>query len=432
MEIFDAAVAAAAPAAATTRAMEGLEIERGHRIWLFAFGKAATPMASAAAQALLRARHAIVGGVVVSPDAAAPSPYPTLVALGGNHPVPGSRSFAAATRIAEVAAGRRVGDVAIVLISGGTSSLIGAPLAGMNGTDLAQLHEQLLGSGLDIASMNTVRKRFARWGAGRLALALAPAKTHCLALSDVDNDDITAIGSGPCSPDPARVSDVVALLERANLFTRIPQTHRDYLRSVARGTIPDTPKASHPAFAHVSARVIGSNPTAIEGALAAARSHGLVVQASPTRLSGEAARVGESIAQQLIAERAAGHTGRCFVWGGETTVTITGAAAARPSGGGRCQELALAAARVLSEAGDAGSDITILAAGTDGRDGATDAAGAIVDAATWRAVADGGRDPAEALAAHESNAALRAADALIPRRDTETNVNDIVVGLVSA
>ncbi len=374
--------------------------------------------------------HTIVGGIVVSGDAAAPTPYPTLSALAGNHPVPGTRSFAAAARIAEITPGRRGGDVAIVLLSGGTSSLIGAPLAGMNGTDLAQLYEQLLGSGLDIASMNTVRKRFSRWAAGRLALALAPASTHCLAISDVANDDLSVIGSGPCSPDPATVGDVTEILRRANLWMRIPQTHRDYLAAVGRGTIPDTPKQSHPAFAHVSARVIGSNPVAVAAAGAAARDRGLVVEASSTRLAGEAARMGETIARQLIDRRQAGKTGVCVVWGGETTVTITGAASARPSGGGRCQELVLAAARILDSAGEDGAGITLLAAGTDGRDGATDAAGAIVDSGTWRAIADAGGDPARALAAHESNAALRAANALIPRRDTETNVNDVVIGLI--
>jgi glycerate 2-kinase len=154
------------------------------------------------------------------------------------------------------------------------------------------------------------------------------------------------------------------------------------------------------------------------------------VEASAPRLTGEAGRVGEAIAHQLLQRRAAGQTRECFVWGGETTVTITGAASARPSGGGRCQELVLAAARILDGAGENGAGITLLAAGTDGRDGATDAAGAIVDATTWRAIAAGGRDPAQALASHESNAALRAADALIPRRDTETNVNDVVIGLI--
>ena len=283
--------------------MEDLRIERDHRIWLFAFGKAAVPMAESAVQVLLRSLHTIVGGVVVSGDASAVTPYPTLTAFAGNHPVPGTRSFAAAQRIGEVTPGRRVGDVAIVLISGGTSSLIGAPLAGMNGTDLAQLYEQLLGSGLDIASINIVRKRFSRWGAGRLALALAPAATHCLAISDVADDDLSAIGSGPCSPDAAKVGDVTDILKRANLFTRIPQTHRDYLTAVSRGTIPDTPKKSHPAFAHVSGRVISSNPVAVNATANAARERGLVVEASATRLSGEAARIGETIARQLIERR---------------------------------------------------------------------------------------------------------------------------------
>jgi len=111
-------------------------------------------------------------------------------------------------------------------------------------------------------------------------------------------------------------------------------------------------------------------------------------------------------------------------------VTLASNSSGRPSGGGRCQELALAAARVLHEAGDGAAGITLLAAGTDGRDGATDAAGAIVDSATWTDVASAGRDPAQALATHESHGALLAAHALVPRRETGTNVNDVVIGVV--
>jgi hydroxypyruvate reductase len=138
--------------------------------------------------------------------------------------------------------------------------------------------------------------------------------------------------------------------------------------------------------------------------------------------------LGEAIARELIAARAAGSAKRCIIWGGETTVTL--GAGGSPSGGGRCQELALAAARVLHEAGSDSTGITLLAAGTDGRDGATDAAGAIVDGSTWGAIAAAGRDPAQALASHESNGALRLASALIGRRETGTNVNDVVIGLV--
>jgi glycerate 2-kinase len=429
LDVFDAAVAAAAPGPSTARAVDALAIDRSSRVWVFAFGKAAVPMATAAVGSLLRSLHAVVGGVVVSPDGAA-SPYPTLIAMKGDHPVPGRNSFAAAARIAEVTPGRRGNDVAIVLISGGASSLIGAPLRGMNEADLTSLYELLLGSGLDIRSTNIVRKRFSRWSAGRLALALAPAATYCLAISDVADDDLSVIGSGPCVPDASTVVDVTTTLQRANLFARLPQTHRDYLTAVARGTIPDTPTKAHPAFAHVSARVVGNTRSALVGAAERARECGLDTDVIDARLSGDAATAGMQIARALLDARAAspaGSTGRCMIWGGETTVTLA-MNGGRPSGGGRCQELALAAARVLHEAGENGAGITVLAAGTDGRDGATDASGAVVDSSTWSAIAAAGRDPQHALATHESNDALRAAGALIPRRDTGTNVNDVVIG----
>ena len=424
IELYDAAVAAAAPGELTARAIDGLSIARDSRVWVFAFGKAAQTMAAAAVASLLRSLHAIVSG-----DSGA-SPYPTLTALRGDHPIPGRNSFAAAAKVAEATLGRRGSDVAIVLMSGGASSLIGAPLHGMNEADFTLLYELLLESGLDIGDTNAVRKRFSRWSAGRLALALAPAATHCLAISDVAGDDLGVIGSGPCVPDTTTVKEVTAILQRANLLSRIAQTQRDYLSAVARGTIPETPTAAHPAFAHVSARVIGNNDLAVEGAAAFARERALAVDVAPSRLTGEAARAGESIARTLIAARTSGATNRCMLWGGETTVALPSTSGAGPSGGGRCQELALAAARVLHDAGDAARGIVILAAGTDGRDGATDAAGAIVDSTTWGAIAATGRDPAHALAAHESHGALRTANALIPRRVTGTNVNDIVVGMV--
>ena len=429
LELYDAALAAAAPGQLTAQAVDALSIAPESRVWVFAFGKAAHPMATAAVASLLGGLHAIVGGVVVSPQVDADAPYPTLISMRGDHPIPGRNSFAAGAKIGDVSPGRRSNEVAVVLISGGASSLIGTPLRGMNEADLTLLYELLLGSGLDIVSTNAIRKRFARWSAGRLALALAPAATHCLAISDVPDDDLSVIGSGPCVPDTTTVKDVTAILQRANLMTRIPQTHRDYLTAVTRGAIPETPTKAHPAFAHVAARVIGNNRLALDGVAAHAHDRALAVYVAEERSSGEAARVGETIARALIAARANGGPGRCMVWGGETTVTVA-AHGGRPSGGGRCQELALAAARILHEAGDNAAGITLLAAGTDGRDGATDAAGAVVDSTTWSAIAAGGRDPAQALASHESHGALRAASALIARRDTGTNVNDVVIGVM--
>lgn len=406
-------------------------------------GKAAHPMAAAAAATLQRSLHSIAGGVIVAPELA-PSPYATVTALQGDHPLPGRHSFTAAERIGETAAGMRSDDVAIVLLSGGATSLIAAPLRGMAESDLGQLFELLLGSGLDIRKMNTVRKRFSRWGAGRLALALAPARTYAFVISDVLGDDPADIGSGPCTPDACTVKQVADLLQQAGIFARISPAMREYLTGVARGVIPETPKVTHPAFAHVTTRVIGSNHLALDAVRAHAAQCSLDVECVAAPLQGDAATCGTAIADVLL-QRAQREQPGCMVWGGETTVQLTpvahfagrGSAPASvvaspevPPSGGRCQELALAAARRLAQGGDAARRITILAAGTDGRDGTTDAAGAFADASIWASIRDAGRDPDLALQRHESYAVLGAAGALLPRRYTGTNVMDVVFGIV--
>jgi glycerate-2-kinase len=302
----------------------------------------------------------------------------------------------------------------------------------MGEADLTALYEMLLGSGLDIHQMNAVRKRFSRWAAGRLALGLAPSAIHCLAISDVPGDELGVIGSGPCVPDPTRAADVIELLRKADLETRLSAEQRQYLKAVAQGTIPETPKPSHPAFAHVTARVIGSNDLALRGALEHARSLGVTPEIASEPLGGDAAAAGKRLAHQLIeARRQQPQSPRCLLWGGETTVTLS--TGQDPRGGGRSQELALAAARELDAAGEDARGIVLLAAGTDGRDGATNAAGACVDSGTWSAIAHGGRDPAAALARHESNGALASAGAhtLIPAAATGTNVSDVAVGVIT-
>lgn len=401
-------------------------------------------MAAAACAALQRSLITIAGGVIVAP-VLAPSPYATVSAMEGDHPLPGRHSFTAAQRIAEVGAGMRSDDVVIVLLSGGATSLVAAPLRGMSESDLGQLFELLLHSGLPIRDMNAVRKRFTRWGGGRLALALAPARTYCLVMSDVLGDDPADIGSGPCTPDPTTVDGVIALLQRTGIHGRLSPAMRDYLTSVSRRMTPETPKATHPSFAHVSTHVIGTNRLAIDAVAACARTLELDVECVSASLSGDAARAGEAIGAALLQRARDGRPG-CMIWGGETTVSLgtppapatrgssaTAAAlhAARtPPIGGRCQELALAAARVLADGGEAGQRVTLLAAGTDGRDGPTDAAGAFADASLWSAIESNGADPALALERHESHAVLAAAGMLIPRRETGTNVMDVVIGVV--
>jgi glycerate 2-kinase len=215
-ELYEAAVAGAAPGPLVANALANFEAPPDQRLWLFAFGKGAQAMAGAAVASLQRSLHTIAGGVIVAPDASA-SPYATIASLQGDHPLPGRHSFTAADRIGTAASGMRSADVAIVLISGGASSLIAAPLRGMAEADLGQLFELLLVSGLDIRQMNAVRKRFTRWGAGRLALALAPARTHVLVVSDVPGDDVADVGSGPCTPDSYTIRDVIELMQRSGI-----------------------------------------------------------------------------------------------------------------------------------------------------------------------------------------------------------------------
>jgi hydroxypyruvate reductase len=413
----------------TTTALRGLEIPPGTRLWLLAFGKAAHAMAAGAVAALGPNAHAIAGGVVVSPELA-PAPHSSVVVLRGDHPLPRRQSFTAAERIGDLAVSKRVGDVVIVLISGGTTSLIAAPLRGMSEADLGHLFELLLGSGLDIRAMNAIRKRFTRWGAGRLALALAPARTHVFLMSDVLGDEPADIGSGPCTPDLYEVRDVMELLRRSTLLARLPAALRDYLTGVAQGAIPETPKPMHPAFAHVITRVIGSNRLALDAVVARARELALPIERAGDPLAGGAALCGATVAESLVQRAERGERG-CVVWGGETTVQLSAAPGLAPTGGGgRCQELALAAARVLAVGGDAARRVTLLAAGTDGRDGPTDAAGAFADAELWETIAGSGHDPELALARHESYSALDAAGALLRRGHTGTNVMDVVIGLV--
>ncbi len=432
IQLYWAAVQAALPGAALTAALERLpKAVHDRRIWILAIGKAANPMAIAAVDFLASRGMEPAGGVMVGPRHV-PAPHEHIESVMGDHPVPGAGSLAAARAVGEVAAKVRPTDEAWVLLSGGATSLIASPEGAIRPDEMMELFRLLLGSGLDIAAMNLVRKRFTRWGAGRLAAALAPAKVRNFIVSDVIGDDMAAIGSGPCVPDPSTASQIRTLLESARLWERAPNAVRRYLQAVERDPTGETPKPGSEAFTNVERKIIASNRIALDAAAARARDFGYEPRILGTSLAGEAATVGQRLAATLVSYCApsnatlTGRAGRtCLIWGGETTVTLPESGAGL---GGRCQELALAAARELAHAKSARS-ATLLACGTDGRDGATDAAGAIVDRETWDAIARAGRDPERDLAAHDSNPSLDAAGALLRTDLTSTNVMDIVLGI---
>ena len=428
-ELYRVATAAVDPAPALASRLAALAHEPGHRPWILALGKAAIPMASAAVEALAAWGGSPAGGVVVAPEIR-PAPHPSFLVVAGDHPEPGPGSLAAAEALARVAAAVAPDDEVWVLLSGGASSLLAAPVEGVTPDELTALYRLLLGSGLDITAMNRIRKRFSRWGGGRLARALAPARVRVFVVSDVIGDDLPSIGSGPCVPDVATAGDVRRTLERAGLWDRIPAAARRVVTASESGETAETPKPGDAAFARVTHELIASNWLALEAAAKRAAELGLAPVVAEAPLAGEASATGASVAasilqncgRSVISQPAARRP--CFIWGGETTVTLGDVP---PGLGGRCQELALAAARVLE---GAPLGVALLAAGTDGRDGPTDAAGAIVDGGTWRAAAATGRDPARDLAAHDAYRALEAAGALLKVGLTGTNVMDVVIGVV--
>ncbi len=427
-ELYTAAIEAAAPGPALAARLSQLAPAPDRRIWILALGKAALPMAATAVQVLQDRGPEPAGGLVVSPGADR-TPHPRLTLVQGDHPEPGPGSLAAAEALATIASQVAPLDEVWVLLSGGTTSLVGAPEPGISPSELTDLYALLLGSGLDIKAMNRIRKRFSRWGGGKLARALAPARVRVYVVSDVIGDDLASIGSGPCVPDPTTAADVRVLLQEATLWSRIPGPARELVISAEAGKTAETPKPGDQAFARVTLELVASNKLALDAAAKRAAELGLAPRVVESPLAGEAWAAGASVAADLLNNCVQSRIPQpsmapnCLIWGGETTVILgkdnTGL-------GGRSQELALSAARALQ---GATRGTALLAAGTDGRDGPTDAAGAIVDGRTWGAITARGRDPAADLASHNAYPALDSVDALLKPGLTGTNVMDIVIGI---
>ncbi|WKW13118.1 DUF4147 domain-containing protein [Pseudogemmatithrix spongiicola] len=421
LRIFEAGLAAASPTEAVRRAFQErevtLELGRDRPHWILAVGKAAPAMAAAALEACAQRGLHVAGGLVVGTSQA-----PVLSLLDqhpGDHPVPGVRSRDAADRVAAFA--DRVGrdDVVLACISGGTSSLIGAPIAGVRAEDLSSLHALLLGAGVPIGRINAVRKRFSRWGAGRLAAALDCARVIPILLADVPNEDPSMIGSGPFSPDPLEAWHVERILRDAGLAIQVPLSVASTLGAMRAEAVAETPKPGSEVFARVEPPFIVGNSAALDAAAGEASRAGYApVLLSHTILTGDATAAGRVIAHAIARAR----PGSCLIWGGETTVRLP----EQHGLGGRCQQLALSAAETIA---DVGVRASVIAAGTDGHDGPAPSMGALVDAASWRKSRAAGADPGRALRRCDAYGALLAADAILPARDTGTNVMDIVVAV---
>jgi glycerate-2-kinase len=409
--------AGAAVARAVTRDGTGLHIAGepvadGARLVVLAVGKAAAAMA-AALEAVAGDR--IAAGLVVTRqghgDARSRLPLRETA-----HPVPDERCERAAHEAARLVEGARREDVLLVLLSGGASSLLACPAPGLSLADLVATTRLLLGAGADIEALNTLRKHVSAYSGGRLAQRARCTRIELLALSDVPGDRLDLIGSGPVSPDPTRYEDALAAVDRLGVRADLPAAIRAQLEAGAAGHLAETPKPGDPALARVRAHVLASNQSAREAVLAAALAQGLRAIDLGLVLHGEARAAGARLG--AIARGLCTREPLCLVAGGETTVTVRG-----PGRGGRSQELALAAALALE--GDACA--TLLAAGTDGSDGPTDAAGAFADGATLARARRLGLDARAALERNDSNTFFAAEGGLFVTGPTRTNVMDLAL-----
>ncbi|HOU15917.1 MAG TPA: DUF4147 domain-containing protein [Anaerolineae bacterium] len=399
------------------------DLDAVERLLLVAAGKASVAMAEAAAPIL---GAALTAGIVVTKYGhAAGHTLPASVrVIEAGHPIPDAAGMMGAAAIAALLETTTPRDRVLLLLSGGASALLPAPAAGIALADLQAVTDALLRAGATIGEINAVRKHLSRLSGGQLARLAHPAPVAALILSDVVGDPLDVIASGPTAPDPTTYADAQAVLARYRLLDAIPRSVAEHLEQGCAGCIAETPKPGDPLFANVANVIVGSNRLAALAAVAEAERLGYQAVLLTTFMEGEAREVAKVAAALAKSIRAHGEPLRppaCVVWGGETTVTVRG-----QGKGGRNQELALAAALAL----EGMPDVALLALATDGTDGPTDAAGAIIDGQTAQRARAAGQDPAAALAANNAYPLLDAAGALLCTGPTGTNVNDIMVLLI--
>ncbi|MGC9468789.1 MAG: glycerate kinase type-2 family protein [Anaerolineae bacterium] len=395
----------------------------GSRVLLLSVGKAAVPMACAAVELI---GEGISDGFVVTKHghSAETELPPCVEVIEAGHPIPDDAGLRAGRAITDRLETTTEDDLVLLLLSGGGSALLPAPVPGVTLEALQSTTDLLLRAGANIVEINAVRKHLSLLKGGQLARRAMPARVMTFILSDVVGNPLDVIASGPTAPDPTTYEEAVDVLRRYKLLDEVPEAVRAYLMSGLAGDQPETPKPGDAVFHRVSNVIVGSNYLAAEAAVNRASELGYRSLLLTTFIEGEArevAKVAVALAKSVKVHGRPVPPPACLVWGGETTVTVSG-----PGKGGRNQELALAASLGLE-----GLDcVAIMALATDGTDGPTDAAGGIVNGDTARQARKKGWDLHATLAENNAYALLDDVGALLRLGPTGTNVNDLLVLLV--
>ena len=413
---FNAALSAADP----------LQIVPGHlpappkgRTLVVGAGKAAAAMALAVEQHW-PASAPLDGLVITRYQHGLPTTRITVVEAG--HPVPDSAGELAAADILQKVRNLTPEDLLLVLVSGGGSSLLSLPAAGLSMTDLKQVTRQLLMSGAPIQEMNTVRKHLSCIQGGKLAAACR-APVLALVISDVTGDDPTHIASGPCAPDPTTFQNAISILERYGI--QPPPAIAAHLERGMRNDLPETPKPGDPVFARVENRVIATAHQSLHAASEYCQAHGIMPVILGDSVTGEArevAKVYGALAREIRLHALPWRPPVALISGGECTVTV------RHQGrGGRCTEFLLSLAIDLN--GTAG--MYALACDTDGIDGSENNAGAILAPDTLQRAAHAGLNAAVLLEHNDAYRYFEATGDLVVTGPTRTNVNDYRIILLT-
>jgi glycerate 2-kinase len=396
------------------------DLDRYERVLLFGAGKGTAPMAKAVEEIL--GDHLTSGWIIVKYGYGVPLEKTHTVEAG--HPIPDEAGLGAAESLLHRISECGEEDLIICAFSGGGSALLPAPCPPLSLDEKQQTTRLLLESGATIDEINAIRKHLSRSKGGQLAQTAYPATLVSLLLSDVIGDRLDVIASGPTVPDETTFVDCISIVEKYGLAEKLPKAVMTLFQQGVAGSIPETPKKGDAVFSKVQNLIVGNNRNALLAAQDQAISLGYNTMILSSQIEGEAREVAQvfaSIGKEISQSALPIAPPACVLAGGEPTVTIRG-----EGKGGRNQELALACAISI----DGWERIALLSAGTDGTDGPTDAAGAIISGLTCKDARQAGLDPYAYLASNDSYSFFESLGDLVKTGPTRTNVMDIICMVV--
>ncbi len=434
IDIFRAGVAGVQPMEALLRKLrlDGTVLTAGEsadwrrdlttvrRVVVVGFGKAAPAMAQGVERIL---GDRISSGLVIAKHGFAGTHRLSHIAVReAGHPEPDADGVKAAAEIRKILADTGTDDLVIGLLSGGASALFCCPAEGISLADLQDINHRLLACGASINEINAVRKHLSMVKGGQTARLASPSTALEFSISDVVGDDPGTIGSGPFAADATTFQDARRILTDYGLWLQVADSVRAHIISGCDGQCPETPKPGDPVFRRVHRLLCANNGQALEAASRRAAELGYVVHVVPDPVTGEARDAAAELVRSVQDLTSSVSNPMCVLAGGETTVTLPPDAGA----GGRNQELALAAALELQ---GTTLPMCLLSAGTDGNDGTTSAAGAVVDTKTIERGRQLGLDAKTALDKHNAHPYFKTLRDLVITGPTGTNVMDLQIAL---